>query len=97
MKQAFVIMTDTICQGCIIGCWGEDEDGERYPVLFDTEVDAWKEIADDMIEPLRQFIAGDRLLEDTDFNCTEWVLPVDVNEDGSLIGEGFIWERGQED
>jgi len=43
MKQAFVIMTDTICQGNIIGCWAEDATGKRVPSTYDTEVAAWKE------------------------------------------------------
>ena len=97
MKQSFVIMTNTICQGDIIGCWTEDAVGNRVPCTFETEVDAWKEIANDMIEPLRQFIAGERSLEDTDFDCADWVVPVDVEDDGSILSEDeVIWKPGQE-
>lgn len=98
MKQAFVIMTDTICQGAIIGCWGDDKDGKRYPELFDTEVDAWKEIADTMVTTLQQFIDGERSLDNTDFNCTEWVVPVDVYVDHIISEEhGVVWTFEQED
>lgn len=93
MKQAFVIMIDTICQGNVISCWGEKDE----PVLFDTEVDAWKEIADTMVECLRQFIDGERQLENTDFGTEEFVLSVYVQEDGSLVdlAGGHVWKAGQ--
>lgn len=98
MKQAFVIMTSTICQGDIIGCWTEDATGNIVPSTYDTEVDAWKEIADTMVTTLQDFIDGERSFDETDFSCTEWVVPVDVYVDHIISEEhGVVWTFEQED
>lgn len=88
MKDAFVIMTNTFCQGDIIGC----HDGDGKPEIFDTEADAWKEIAENKILELQQFIDGERELEHTDFSFDEWVQPVTVHDDGTIVSEeGQLW------
>lgn len=87
MKTSYVIMTDTVCQGEIIGCHTEDDTGNRTPDLFDTEVEAWKEIADFKISELKQFVDGERELEHTDFSCDEWVEKVNVADDGLVCSE----------
>lgn len=71
-----------MCQGAIIGCHDGDN-GE--PSLFDTKEEAWKEIADGMVENLQQFIKGERELDETDFGTEEFVEEVYVTEDGCVI------------
>lgn len=83
MEDKFILMIDTLCQGPVVGCWSE-ENGVDAPCLFDTEEEAYKDIADDMITVLQQFIDGERSLEDTDFGTELYVVPVKVLEDGVI-------------
>jgi hypothetical protein len=76
-------MTHTVCDGNIPGCWDEN----HYPVIFETEVEAWKEIADSMVEKLRQFMNDERDLEETDFSTDEWVQYVYIDPNGVILYE----------
>ncbi len=89
MTTKFVIMTNTLCQGDIIGCHDGDD---GHPCLFDTEDDAWREIADGIVTQLDQFIKGERARDETDFDCTEWVQEVYVSEDGLIVSTAI--EKG---
>lgn len=82
VKTAWVLMSSTFCDGEVIGCWIVDEKGNDIPCTFESEEDAKKEIADDMITVLQQFIDGEREMDDTDFNPTNYPLEVDICEDG---------------
>ena len=86
-KTVWILATDTLCQGQIIGCWTEDEEGNDIPVTYESKEIAWRDIADDMITILQQFLNGERNKEDTDFNPSEYPLEVDVDEDGVFYGE----------
>lgn len=89
MVQKYVVMTPTLCQGDIIGCWGDDD----TPVLYDTKEDAWKEIADDLITGLKQFIDGDRTLDETSFSPDDFVMLVMVDDDGMIrCQEGILFD-----
>lgn len=82
-RKGWVIMIDTLFQGPVIGDWSEDG-----PYIFETEKEAWKEIADSMIICLQQFIAGERELEHTDFGTEEYVEEYTEWEDGTIqIGD----------
>lgn len=74
---------DTVCEGRTPAYW--DERG--LPVTYATEADAWREIADDMITQLDQFVRGERERAGTDFAVQEYVLPVDVAPDGTVWTE----------
>ncbi len=54
-----------------------------YPVVFTTELEAQREIADNQLIRIQQFLDGER-----DFNdaivTDEFVLPVDVWPDSSI-------------
>ncbi|MEI6078775.1 MAG: hypothetical protein WCS94_24585 [Verrucomicrobiota bacterium] len=80
---AYCIFIDTICQGRI-AAW-HDENG--MPVVYPTIEAAQREIADDVIEKLRQFLAGERGFEDA-MTVEDYILPVDVLPDGSILDEG---------
>jgi hypothetical protein len=81
-RTAFCIYTDTLCQGPI-PAW-RDEHGN--PVIYSTLIEAQREIADNAIERLQQFLDGDREFEDA-MTVDDYVVEVDVQLDGSIIDE----------
>ena len=78
----FCIFLDTICQGRI-PAW-HDEAG--LPVVYPTLEAAQREIDDDILEHLRQFLKGKH-----DSNgamaVEDYILSVDVLPDGSILDE----------
>lgn len=81
INSGFCIYIDTFFQGSVPSV----SDGERY-VVFDTEIEAQKEIADNMMTRLRQFIDGERDFEDA-IVVEEYVVPVTVHPDGVITDE----------
>ena len=81
-STAFCIFINTICEGRI-PAW-HDEKG--MPVVYPTIEAAQREIADDVIEKLHQFIDGGRDFEDA-MAVEDYILPVDVLSDGSIVDE----------
>jgi hypothetical protein len=81
-NPAFSIFIDTICQGRI-PAW-HDENG--MPIVYPTIEAAQREIADDAMEKLRQFLAGERDFDDA-MTVEDYILPVDVLPDGSILDE----------
>ena len=79
---AFCIFIDTICEGRI-PAW-HDELG--MPVIYPSIEAAQREIADDVIEKLEQFLAGDRDFEDA-MTVEDYILHVEVLPDGSIWDE----------
>ena len=67
VKEGYVVVQDTICQGTVILHKIIDDDDVYHPEVYDTIEDAWKSIASDMMMCLQQFLDGERDLEDTDF------------------------------
>jgi hypothetical protein len=78
-KQCFCIFLDTICEGRI-PAW-HDEKG--FPVVYSTLEAAQREIADDVMEHLRQFLEGKREFEDA-MEVEDYILPVIVLPNGSV-------------
>ena len=62
-------------------CYEDD-----YPVVFATELDAQREIADHQLTRIQQFLDGERDFDDA-ITTDEFVLPVDVWPDGSITTE----------
>ena len=58
---------------------------EKY-VVFETESEAEREIAEYMLIRLRQFLKGERDFEDAT-SCDEYVVEVTINSDGMLVDE----------
>jgi hypothetical protein len=81
-QKAFCICIDTVCEGRI-PAW-HDENG--MPVVYPTVEAAQREIADDVMEKLRQFLEGERDFEDA-MTVEDYILPVDVLPDGSILDE----------
>ena len=54
--------------------------------MFETELEAQKEIADDQITRLQQFLDGERDFEDA-IAVEEYIVPVTVHPDGIITDE----------
>ena len=81
-NSGFCIFIDTVCEGRI-PAW-HDENG--LPVVYLTLELAQREIADDMMEHLRQFLEGEREFEDA-VEIEDYILKVDILPDGSVLDE----------
>ncbi|MEQ1936376.1 MAG: hypothetical protein ABL962_21175 [Fimbriimonadaceae bacterium] len=81
LRSGFCIYVNTLCQGPVPVV----SDGERYTV-FETELEAQKEIADYMMTRLRQFLDGEREFEDA-ITIDEYTVPVTLHPDGVITDE----------
>ena len=59
-------------------------DGHGNPVVYQSEIEAQREIAEDTIERLQQFLEGQRDFVDA-MTVEEYVVEVDVSSDGSIV------------
>jgi hypothetical protein len=81
IRSGFIIFMPTVFQGNVPACY-EDE----HPVVFTTELEAQREIADNQLTRINQFLDGERDFDDA-IVTYEFVLPVDVWADGSISTE----------
>lgn len=81
LRTGFCICINTFCQGPVPLV--SDENGY---VVFETELEAQKEIADYQITRLQQFLDGEREFEDA-IETEEYVVPVTVHPDGKIVDE----------
>ena len=81
MKKGFCIYINTLCQGPVPIL--TDEDGY---VVFETELKAQKEIVDNQITRLQQFLDGEREFEDA-IEVEEYVVAVTAYPDGKIVDE----------
>ncbi len=81
-KPAFCIFIDTICEGRV-PAW-HDED--MMPLVFQTIEEAQCEVVELVIERLEQFLKGERDFDDA-MMVEDYILPVDVLPDGSILDE----------
>lgn len=82
LRNGFCIYIDTFCQGAVPIV----SDGEGKYVVFETELEAQREIVDHQITRLQQFLDGEREFEDT-ISVDEYVVPVSVHPDGAVVDE----------
>ena len=88
-RSAYAIFITTLCQGTV-PLWYDDK---NLPITYATQREAQIEIAEDLAERLRQFLAGERDFDDA-ITIEEFILPVDVWPDGSISTEvGTIFGR----
>ena len=78
----YCIFIDTVCEGRI-PAWHNDN---QMPVVYPTLEAAQREIADDLIERLGQFLEGERDFDDA-MTVEDYILPVTVLPDGSILDE----------
>lgn len=79
-EPAFCIYITTVCEGPVPSV----RDGDGKPCVFKTEVEAQREIADNAMTRLKEFIDGEREFEDA-MIVEEYIVPVDVYPDGSIV------------
>lgn len=82
IRSAYAIFTRTICEGLVPACYDEC----NLPVVYTTELEAQREMAEELMIQLQQFLDGERDFDDA--ICTDDViLSVDVWHDGSISTE----------
>lgn len=81
-RSAFAIFQQTICDG-VVPTW-RDEQG--FAVTYSTEREAQCEVAEMLVEQLKQFIAGEREFDDA-LTSGDFILPVEVWPDGTIQTE----------
>jgi len=79
LRNGFCIYIDTLCQGPVPLV--SDENGY---VVFETELEAQKEIVDNQMTRLQEFLDGGRDYEDA-IAVDEYVVPVTVQPDGRIV------------
>ena len=79
-RPAFCIYINTFCEGPIPAV----RDEGSKPCVFATRVEAEREIADNMITRLQEFIDGERDLDEA-ISVEEYIVEVDVLPDGSIV------------
>lgn len=82
VRSGYAIFRDYLFQGHVPACYDETD----YPVVFVTELEAQREIADTQLTRIQEFLDGEREYEDA-ITTDEFVLPVDVWPDGSVSTE----------
>ena len=83
---AFCIYITTLCEGPVPAV----RDGNGKPCVFKTEVEAQREIADNAMTRLQEFIDGEREFDDA-MTVEEYVVPIDVYPDGSIVDADGRW------
>jgi phosphatidylserine decarboxylase len=82
LRTGFCIYIDTFFQGPVPTV----SDGDDKYVVFETELEAQKEIADNAMIRLQQFLDGERDFDDA-ITVEEYVVPVTVHPDGIITDE----------
>lgn len=81
IRTGYAIFCPTVCQGTMPACYEDD-----YPVVFSTALEAQREIADNQLTRIQQFLDGERDFDDA-ITTDEFVLPVTVWPDGHISTE----------
>lgn len=81
LRNGYCIYIRTFCQGPVPVV----SDDDAY-VVFETEVEAQKEIVDYAMTRLQQFLDGERDFDDA-ITVEEYVVPVTVHPDGKFTDE----------
>lgn len=79
--KAYCIFVCALLEGPVVSV----RDGKGRPCVFETEVEAQREIADSAMTRLQEFLDGDRDYEDA-ISVEEYVVQVEARENGSIIG-----------
>ena len=81
-RNGYCIYLNTFFQGPVPVV----SDGEDKYVVFETELEAQKEIADYAMTRIQQFLDGERDFDDA-MTVEEYAVPVTVHPDGSITDE----------
>lgn len=78
----FCIYIDTLLEGSVPLEWT----AAGHPFVHPTREAGEREIAEDTVERIRQFLVGEREFEDA-MTVEEYVVEVDILSDGSIVDE----------
>ena len=81
VRSGYSIFMPTFFQDAMPACYEEG-----LPVVFATELEAQREITDNQLIRLKQFLDGERDFDDA-ITTDEFVLPVKVLPDGTISTE----------
>lgn len=81
-RSGYAIFRDYLFQGHVPACY----DQTNFPVVFPTELEAQREIADTQLTRIQEFLDGERDFNDA-ISTDEFILPVFVWPDGSISTE----------
>lgn len=88
VRSGYAIFMPTFFQGTMPACYEDD-----YPVIFASELEAQREIADNQLTRIRQFLDGERDFDDA-ISTYEFVLPVKVWPSGDIsIADGRMFGK----
>lgn len=82
IRSGYAIFIPTLFQGMMPACYEHD-----YPAVFATELAAQREIADNQLTRIQQFLDGEREFDDA-ISTDEFVLPVEIWPDGCISVDG---------
>ena len=82
IRNGFCIYIRTFCQGPVPVV----SDGEGKYVVFETDLEAQKEIVDNALIRLQEFLDGKRDFDDA-ITVEEYVVPVTVDLQGKITDE----------
>jgi hypothetical protein len=87
-RRGYCIFTNTLLQGPVPNVRECSLDNSGSTVenicVFETELDAQREIVDFMMTRLQQFLDGEREFDDA-ITVEEYVVDVDILPDGSIV------------
>lgn len=82
--KGYTVLTNTISSYELV--WRTGEGDETMPEVFDTEKDAYKEIASDLISDLQQFMENEREWDEIHWPENEYMIAqIEIAEDGSIV------------
>jgi hypothetical protein len=83
---AYCVFIDTLCEGSTPAI----RDADDKPVIFATLGEAEREIADNLMSRLQEFIDGEREFEDA-MTVEDYIVEVTPLPDGSIIDKAGNW------
>jgi hypothetical protein len=89
ITNVFCVFINTLIEGEVPAV----RDAAGRPVVFQTEHEAQRDIADNMITRLQEFMEGEREFADA-LTLEEYVLRVQVLPDGAVINAGHPADWG---
>jgi len=79
VETPFLVCIDTVIEGRVAAV----RDGEENPIIFHSLEEAQREIVENMIDRLQEFLDGDRDFEDA-ICLEEFAVPVSIANDGMI-------------
>ena len=78
-------------QDAVIGYWEVGEGGKQTPLTYDTQREAWRQIVEDQIWKLQEFMENEGLADERvpEFQPENTVCSCTIHPDGSITSESY--------